>query len=264
MPGRFRRQDIEFNFECYRVFPMFPKPLLCDSRGYWLNTHMSTSLPQTTKPEGAMLRALQAIKELIIKGELGPGEQIRQEDMAARLQVSRVPLREAMNVLADQGLLLHRPNQGYFVTKRLPAENAQIRRMLHLLENELIVSLRWLEADDLEHLRELNARMRHCVRQDDVAGLIQLNRDFHFTIFCHSPNGLILEEVRRLWAMSEPLMWRKYDRDEDRQNTLIEHDRLIDALHKRDLALFAKEMEHHRLNPSLGLTTGTPGVESEG
>lgn len=210
-----------------------------------------------------MLRALQALKDLIINGDLGPGEQIRQEDMAARLQVSRVPLREAMNVLADQGLLLHRPHQGYFVTKRLPAENAQIRRMLHLLENELVMSLRWPEPDSLERLRELNTRMKRCVRQGDVAGLIQLNRDFHFSIFCHSPNRLILEEVRRLWAMSEPLMWRKYDRAEDRQTTLLEHDRLIEALVKRDLALFAQEMEHHRLSPSLGLTTGTPGIEPD-
>ena len=162
-----------------------------------------------------MLRALQGLKGMIINGELSPGEQIRQEDMATQLNVSRVPLREAMNVLADQGLLRHRPHQGYFVAKRLPAENAQIRRMLHLLENELVNSLQWPDEPTLQGLRELNAAMKACVQQGDVAGLIQHNRVFHFNIFCCSPNGLILEEVRRLWTMSEPLMWNKYDRAED-------------------------------------------------
>ena len=210
-----------------------------------------------------MLRALQGLKELIINGELSPGEQIRQEDMATQLNVSRVPLREAMNVLADQGLLRHRPHQGYFVAKRLPAENAQIRRMLHLLENELVLSLEWPDEPDLQRLRELNARMRVCVQQGDVAGLIQHNRDFHFNIFCRSPNALILEEVRRLWTMSEPLMWNKYNRAEDRSNTLIEHDRLIEALAARDRERFAREMEHHRFSPGLGLSTGTPGVAQD-
>lgn len=207
-----------------------------------------------------MLRALQGLKGMIINGELSPGEQIRQEDMATQLNVSRVPLREAMNVLADQGLLRHRPHQGYFVAKRLPAENAQIRRMLHLLENELVNSLQWPDEPTLHRLRELNAAMKACVQQGDVAGLIQLNREFHFSIFCCSPNGLILEEVRRLWTMSEPLMWNKYDRAEDRQNTVIEHDRLIEALVACDRDRFAQEMEHHRFSPSLGLATGTPGV----
>ena len=207
-----------------------------------------------------MLRALQGLKALIINGELSPGEQIRQEDMATRLKVSRVPLREAMNVLADQGLLRHRPHQGYFVAKRGPAENAQIRRMLHLLENELVLSLQWPDDAALKKLHELNARMKQCVQSSDVAGLIQHNRDFHFSIFCHSPNTLILEEVRRLWTMSEPLMWNKYDRPEDRHNTLLEHERLVEALAAHDRQRFAQEMEHHRMSPSLGLSPDTPGL----
>lgn len=207
-----------------------------------------------------MLRALQGLKELIINGDLSPGEQIRQEEMATQLNVSRVPLREAMNVLADQGLLRHRPHQGYFVAKLLAAEKAQIRRMLQLLENELVLSLQWPDAAELEHLRALNVRMKQCVEQGDVAGLIQHNRDFHFRIFCHSPNALILEEVRRLWTMSESLMWNKYERVQDQLNTLIEHDSLIEALAARNRDRFAREMEHHRLSPNLGLSTGTPGL----
>lgn len=207
-----------------------------------------------------MLRALQGLKELIINGDLSPGEQIRQEEMATQLNVSRVPLREAMNVLADQGLLRHRPHQGYFVAKLLSAEKAQIRRMLQLLENELVLSLHWPDAAELERLRALNVRMKQCVEQGDVAGLIQHNRDFHFSIFCHSPNALILEEVRRLWTMSESLMWNKYERVQDQLNTLIEHDSLIAALAARDRDRFAREMEHHRLSPNLGLSTGTPGL----
>ena len=44
---------------------------------------------------------------MVVNGELSPGEQIRQEEMTEQLEVSRVPFHEALNVLADQGLLFH-------------------------------------------------------------------------------------------------------------------------------------------------------------
>jgi len=203
---------------------------------------------------GAMSRTLQQLKAMIVSGELSPGEQIRQEEMAERLQVSRVPLREAMNVLADQGLLVHRPHQGYFVIKRTAQEHAQIRRMVHLLENELMATMNWPDAGELAGLSALNERMAECVRAADIRGLIELNREFHFRIFNLSPHKLVLEEVRRLWAMSEPSMWIKFERADDRERTLSEHDRLLDALATRDRPRCITELERHRYNVGAGLS----------
>ena len=156
---------------------------------------------RSRKAQGAMGRALSQIKDMIVNGELNPGEQIRQEEMALKLAVSRVPLREALNVLADQGLLYHRPHQGYFVTKRDPGQFAQIRRMLHLLENELMATIAWPGAADLQRLIDLNAQMQRCVDAADNQQLIELNQQFHFAIFGLSPNRLIMDEVARLWAL---------------------------------------------------------------
>ncbi|MFM7532693.1 MAG: GntR family transcriptional regulator [Rubrivivax sp.] len=195
---------------------------------------------------GAMIRALEGLKGLIGSGQLSPGEQIRQEEMAEQLMVSRVPLREAMNVLADQGVLQHRPNQGYFVTKRTPSERAQITRMLHLLENELMTSLEWPDSDTVSALRALNARMRAEVDSDTPLQLVQLNRQFHFMIFGLSPHRLILDEVRRLWGLMEPILWVKFERAEARAQTVVEHERLIDALALRDRARCVVEMHRHR------------------
>jgi DNA-binding GntR family transcriptional regulator len=229
-------------------------------------TRTSTSSEAKRKPAekatGAMTRALHGLKTLIINGELSPGVQIRQEEMAEQLSVSRVPLREAMNVLADQGILFHRPHQGYFVTKRAPGEHAQIRRMLHLLENELMTTIRWPDKAVISELRTLNDEMRACVKTGDVRQLIVVNRQFHFRIFCLSPNTLILEEVRRLWSMIEPSMWSKYDRAADREKTLVEHDRIIAALVARDRALCVSEMVEHRYAAEAGLPIELPGVDA--
>ena len=74
--------------------------------------------------EGAVAVALARLRDMFLNGQLLPGEQVRQEQIAEQLGVGRAPLREALNVLAKQGPLVHRPNQGYFVAKRLLAQAA--------------------------------------------------------------------------------------------------------------------------------------------
>src|SRR5690606_16879394 len=144
-------------------------------------------MSKTTNPRaGVMQKALEKLRALIILGELNPGEQIRQQEMAEALGISRVPLREAMNILADQGHLLHKPNQGYFVAKRVPSDVVQVRRMLLLLENELLATLDWPDAEALTELRDLNRRIADCIAMADMSTLSILNREFHLRIFGHS------------------------------------------------------------------------------
>ena len=225
--------------------------------------HSQETQHRSRKAQGAMGRALRQIKDMIVSGELNPGEQIRQEEMALKLAVSRVPLREALNVLADQGLLYHRPHQGYFVTKRDPGQFAQIRRMLHLLENELMATIAWPGTEELNRLRHLNAQMQHCVDAADVQQLIELNQQFHFAIFSLSPNRLIMDEVARLWALIEPGMWDKFDTHAQRLQTLTEHDQLILALTEQDRASCVAQMEQHRYSPEAGMPLELPGVVIE-
>ena len=218
---------------------------------------------RSRKAQGAMGRALSQIKDMIVSGELNPGEQIRQEEMALKLAVSRVPLREALNVLADQGLLYHRPHQGYFVTKRDPGQYAQIRRMLHLLENELMATIAWPGPEDLQRLIDLNAQIQCCVDAADNQQLIELNQQFHFAIFGLSPNRLIMDEVARLWALIEPGMWDKFDTHAQRLQTWMEHERLIQALAEQDRVACVAQMEQHRYSPEAGLPIELPGVVIE-
>jgi len=199
--------------------------------------------------------ALQQLRHMIVTGELAPGEQIRQQETADLLGVSRVPLREAMNVLANQGLLLHRPNQGYFVVKRAAGELAQIRRMMHALEGELVKTMEWPDKKALAHLRALNARMRETVRKPEWAQLATLNRDFHFAINALSPDHLISAEVQRLWSLADPFILVKFERTEARARTVDEHEEIIDALQAQDRVAFRRAMEHHRTSSMQGVTT---------
>lgn len=211
---------------------------------------MTTDLPGKAK---VMERALQQLRAKVVSGALSPGEQIRQQEMAEELGVSRVPLREALNVLADQGMLVHRPNSGYFVAKRAPNELAQIRRILQLLENELIASMEWPNAACISTLRALNDQMRACVYAADWTPLVRLNREFHLTIFELSPQRLILEDVKRQWALADIFIATKMADSAARMRTVEEHGLLLDSLIRQDLPRFMEMMELHRASTASGL-----------
>lgn len=204
------------------------------------------------KPKSVEM-VLQQIRAKIVSGELHPGEQIRQHEMAEELGVSRMPLREALNVLAEQGLLMHRANAGYFVAKRAPNELAQIRRILQLLENELFISIEWPDPACMRELRELNAQMSACVHAEDWSPLVRLNREFHLKIFSLSPHKLILDEVRRLWALADLFISTKMADSQARLRTVEEHDALIECLAAQDRAKCLETMEVHRASTSMGL-----------
>jgi len=201
----------------------------------------------------AMEQALERLRALIVTGELSPGEQIRQQEMADQLGFSRVPLREALNVLADQGLLLHRPHQGYFVAKRAPSELAQIRRMLQLLEDELLEAMEWPDTAVLKDLKKLNQEMRKLAAAAEWMPLMRKNREFHFRIFALSPHRIILDEIHRLWALGEPFIALRMSSPEARLRTVDEHDEIIRTLEKRDRKFLVSAMEKHRASTSTGL-----------
>jgi DNA-binding GntR family transcriptional regulator len=205
-----------------------------------------SAAPPRQKEPSAMEQALQRMRRMVLEGKLSPGEQIRQQEMAELLGVSRVPLREALNVLADQGLLQHRPHSGYFVSKRSPEEVRQIRRMLELLETELLASIQWPSAAVLKQLRQQNEQMRSATQAHDWIGLMQLNRDFHFQIFGLSPDRLILDELKRLFTLADPLIAQKLANPASAMRTLTEHDAILDALERADRDACQARMADHR------------------
>lgn len=199
---------------------------------------------------------------LITVGEISPGEQLRQEDLAERLNVSRVPVREALHALSELGLLSHERHRGFFVTKRSRAELLQIARLLELLETELIVSIEWPSKATLAALKKLNTRMAKLAAEPEWVELIDLNREFHFMIFELSPLGLIRKEVERLWRLAAPYIIFDLSRESERAQTVAEHAALIDALASQDPDRLLEVLNHHRSKTGLPVPSviGSPLV----
>lgn len=200
----------------------------------------------TGGPGGRTVAAvLDQIRSLIVNRELQPGEQIRQEEMAGLLGVSRVPLREALRVLASEGLLTHRPHQGYFVTKMSTENLEQIHTLLEFLETELLRTIRWPTDEEVAGLRRLNAEYAKAAEAGDALAMSRCNKELHGRIFDLSPLEVIRAEARRFWVLSEPYRLM-HIATTDPRIAITQHEQIIDALAARDRALSLRASAEHR------------------
>lgn len=214
--------------------------------------------PAIVKDGVAGARTVDQLRRLIQTGELAPGEQIRQEQLAERLAVSRPLVREALRALSTQGLVQHRPHQGFFVVKRAPIELAQIMLMLDLLEPQLMRSMTVPTGDVVARLTQLNERMAEIADDWDHAETLVLNRELHFLLFDQSPYRLVLGEVERLWELAEPFLSQKLASPDSRHQAVIEHRAIIDALAAGDVAGAADAHDAHRLSGRRGVLPQLP------
>jgi len=192
------------------------------------------------------------IRYRIVSGQLSAGEQVRQEETARRLGLSRAPIREALRVIADQGLLEHRVHVGYFVRKRSASELQQIYLMLEFLETRVMETLTEPSAEVLDRLTSLNSSMDAYVDSDDWSPMVDLNRRFHFEVFRLSPLDVVIGELERLWTIAAPYISQKYTTRVMRQRTVDEHAALIVALSPLDLDHAVEVLAEHRSQRAQG------------
>ncbi len=180
------------------------------------------------------------IRELIIVGELGAGEQLRQRDLAQRFGVSQTPVREAMRRLESEGLLVCDTHRGFTVVTPGDGrveENFQIRAALESLGASL--AARKIDADGLARLRQLNEQMR--ALPDDDAAYAELNREFHFTVYDYARSPLLLSLMRLLWASLHggPRVSRTHG------ESARQHDEILAALSDGDAAGASAQTYQH-------------------
>jgi DNA-binding GntR family transcriptional regulator len=195
---------------------------------------------------GATRRVLEALRKRVLRGDLLPGEQLRQEQLALELDVSRVPVREALMILANQGLLTHHPNQGFVVTKRSADELAQVHRLLDILENELLNSFQWPDRTTLMRLKNVNTKMARLVDAADWTEVVPLNHEFHKILWALSSSTLIADEVERVWGLADAYIAEGYRSPANRASAVADHDRIIAAIQDRDIERLHAEHHAHR------------------
>jgi DNA-binding GntR family transcriptional regulator len=191
-------------------------------------------------------RVAAAMRRMLLRGELLPGEHVRQEDWAERLGVSRVPVREALKMLAAEHLLVHDPHRGYFVTEMQASEMEQIYRIRRFLEPEILRSIRWPDESELAVLRRADQGCINALGRGDLAEALTQEQQFYFSIYDLSSLSFMIAEVKRLWSIADPYRTAAFAgmmiNDPSCERLRAGHARILEALVDRDVETIVEQV----------------------
>jgi DNA-binding GntR family transcriptional regulator len=146
-------------------------------------------------------KVVEHLRGLILSGELAPGARIRQEEVAAELGSSRLPVREALQILRHQGLVRLKPNAGASVMPFDPAECDLIYRVREQVEPIVLAeSVPHLTAEQVAELGKLQEQI---AGTRDVEEFLALDRRFHLLTYAGCPMESMLEMVERFWDTTQ-------------------------------------------------------------
>ncbi|MFB2596211.1 GntR family transcriptional regulator [Herbiconiux sp. P17] len=145
-------------------------------------------------------RAYAFVKARIEDGSYTPGFRLVLGPIAKQLDISVVPVREAIRRLEAEGLVTFERNVGAQVAMVDEREYYYTMETLSLVEGAATaLSARFVTPRDLARARDINAEMIDCLEHFDPHRFTELNRAFHSVLFEHCPNPHVLDLVHRGW-----------------------------------------------------------------
>ena len=189
------------------------------------------------------------LRGLIMEGELKPGEKIPERMLTERYGVSRTPVREAVKVLAAEGLVVLVQNRGAVVSKLTVAELEEIFPVLAALEGVAgELACRHASEAEIAAIRRLNDRMHRAFEESDRPAYFELNQRIHAAILVAARNATLSNQHQLVARRASRARYQANLTHERWRQALDEHDAIMAALEARDAtrlgALMKGHMEH--------------------
>lgn len=205
-----------------------------------------------TEPSTSTTRTVDALRELILRGDLQPGSRLAEVDLATRLGVSRTPVRSALTQLATEGLVDIAPNRGARVVTWTIRELEDIFDLRTTLEpRAAALAAVHATTDDAGELADLARRMSEVGapgNHRDLDALAELNRRFHGALAALAGNAALTNALSG--AVHAPIVLRNfhtYD-DDSLRRSLAHHHEIVAAIHAGDPAWAEAVMTAHIRN----------------
>lgn len=199
-----------------------------------------TAPTATTAEEEAYDYVLTSIRQ----GAFRPGDRLKSEDIANRLGMSRMPVREAFRRLAAEDLLTMRPNRATTVTKLTEPELKEIFEMRAVLEGLAVrTGVPQMNARAVGDIEEILGRMERC--RDDGSEWLVHHRRFHDYICSFSGRQRLMRQIRSLHTATEPYLRLWYVNANKPIDESVEHRRILEALNAGDAEKAEAFMRDH-------------------
>jgi len=195
-------------------------------------------------PRALYEEVAELLRQRIFRRELEPGSWIDEVKLAQEYGISRTPLREALKVLAAEGLVTMKVRRGAYVTEVSDQDLAEVYHLLSLLESDAAgVVAQKATAAELKELEKLHARLEAAVGDRDE--FFTLNERFHMRLLEIAGNrwrNQMVADLRKVMKLNRHNSLLKSGRIEE---SLVEHAAVVEALLKRDAAAATERMQAH-------------------
>jgi DNA-binding GntR family transcriptional regulator len=213
-------------------------------------------------PRFTAARIADDLRSGILDGTLGPGVQLKQEQLANAFGVSRIPVREALSRLQAEGLVVHEPNKGMSVAAPTLAD------VCEALDIRLALETRALR---LALPRMTDAVLARCerilARYDEATTPLEwttLNLKFHMTLCEPANRPRLLAMLERVVTEVDRSVRMHISRTVGRKDPQTDHYAILVACRKRDEAGALLRLEQHVLATQQALMTAGPPARSPG
>lgn len=187
-----------------------------------------------------------ALRESILTGDLKPGTQLIEKNLAAEFGVSKTPVREALHHLSHIGLVDLETAKGATVHTLTYEEIKDIWEMRQYLEPmALELSIPHLTDDEIQQLRDCLEDARNALAQNNMKLLSQINTDFHELLYSKASNHLLIRWLDSLSDRRRLVSMNIWDIENNSDKEWQEHRAILDAIEAGDIPTASQALKNH-------------------
>jgi DNA-binding GntR family transcriptional regulator len=186
-----------------------------------------------------------ALRLAILNGEFGPGQAVPQEQIAARFGVSRIPVRDAMNLLQAEGLLHIVPSKGSFVANPTPEEIRETYEIRVLLELEALRLA--FRHHNTQSLARAERWLREFELETEPAHLGEFDREFHAALYAPANKGQLFELINSMRTLTNRGYYLQMSTPTHLKQCQAAHREIFDHCKKGNLRAAKDALRRHLL-----------------
>ena len=189
------------------------------------------------------------LRTMLVEGRIAPGAKLNERTLSEQLRVSRTPLREAIKLLAAEGLVDLLPNRGAVAVKLTEADVLNTFEVLAELEGmsgEL--AAKRISDEQLSELRASHYEMLACFERQELSGYYRLNAQIHTLINDAAANPVLTSTYKSINARVQSLRFRTNQDAAKWKRAIKEHEVMLEAMTARDSAAMREVLVQHLNN----------------
>ena len=177
------------------------------------------------------------LRQRIVEGQLAPGAKLNERELAQALNVSRTPLREAIKMLAAEGLVELLPNRGAVVAQMSEQDVIDTFEVIAGLEGQSgELAAQRIDEAELAEIRALHFEMMAAWTRRDLPTYYRINAQIHTLINAAARNPVLAQTWRNVNARLQALRFRSNFDEAKWKRAVKEHERMVELLAARDAA----------------------------